>query len=103
MPTEQDSLFDALNKARFTLSEMDRAYDDGAEDAYDKISELILQSDFTISLEELLSFCEAEKGWEGDPVTFRPDTVGHDVRDPIRFNERIRLLRESEQSYPEAP
>lgn len=58
---DQDPLFDELKAARFTFSDMETAYLDGIEDLADKTIELIYQSDFTLSLDELIEFLEAEK------------------------------------------
>ena len=96
-------LFEELEEARFTFLEMDAAYSDGLEDAYDKIINLIQQSDFTIGLEELVTFAENEKGYTFEPP--HAHNVGHDVFDPVRFQERVRTLRESEADHytPEVP
>lgn len=56
-------LLDELEAARYTFQEMDRAYEDGLEDMADKILALIHQSDYTIGLDELETFLEAEKGF----------------------------------------
>lgn len=58
------TLFEDLEKATFTFHEMDGAYADGIEDTCDKVIELIIQSDYSVSLDDLVSFLEAEKGWE---------------------------------------
>lgn len=60
------TLFEDLEAQRFTFHEMDGAYNDGIEDTCDKVIELITQSDYSITLEELVSFLEAEKGWGTD-------------------------------------
>lgn len=57
----QGVLFEELEAARFTFAEMDLAYQDGIEDLADKVIELIYQSDYTITLEELVEFLEHEK------------------------------------------
>jgi hypothetical protein len=62
-PTEQGSIFEEFNRPQFTLAQMDRAYADGIEDTCDKVIELITQSGYSITLEELVEFLESEKGW----------------------------------------
>lgn len=43
------------------LPELEKAYLDGVEDVADKVIELIYQSDYTITLQEVIDFLEAEK------------------------------------------
>jgi len=52
-----------LPAAQLTFQELDRAYQDGIEDLADKILTLIQQSDYTIELDELETFLDAEKGF----------------------------------------
>lgn len=54
-------LFDELRDARFTFPEMETAYTQGIEDLADKVILLIYDSDFTIPLEDIVAFLEAEK------------------------------------------
>ena len=46
----------------FALEDMEAAYCDGVEDLADKLIELIYQSDYEITLQEIIDFCEEEKG-----------------------------------------
>lgn len=57
-----DDIREVAAATTFTLADQETAYQDGIEDLADKILELIYQSDFEISLEEIVQFCEAEKG-----------------------------------------
>jgi hypothetical protein len=52
--------------AIYTETDLDQAYQDGIEDLAHKIVELIYQSDFSISLKEIVSFIEAELGYDPD-------------------------------------
>lgn len=43
--------------------DLDRAYQDGVEDLADKVVTLIRQSDYTLCLDEIEAFIEAELGY----------------------------------------
>ena len=51
----------------FGLDDLDAAYQAGIEDLADKVIELIYQSDYEITLQEIVSFLEAEKGATDEP------------------------------------
>jgi restriction endonuclease Mrr len=55
-----------LEDASYTWQDMDQAYQDGREDLADQMLELIQQSDYEITLEEMVRFLEAEKGYHED-------------------------------------
>lgn len=76
-------LFEELDAARFTFVEMDNAYQDGIEDLADKVIELVQQSDFTLTLEDLVQFLEAEKGFSGDLMNLRELRV----KDPTGYSD----------------
>jgi hypothetical protein len=59
--TQPSVLFPDLADARFDYVDMDSAYQDGIEDLADKVVHLIQQSDFEITLEEIIEFLEHEK------------------------------------------
>jgi len=57
-----DDIVEVASATSFSLADLERAYADGVEDLADKVIELVYQSDYEITLQEVIDFCEAEKG-----------------------------------------
>ena len=73
-----------LKSTSFTVEDMDRAYQDGVEDLAIKTIELIQQFDDAITPAEIISFLEAEIGFQEEFDT--PD----DIKDPQWYLDNYR-------------
>lgn len=60
-PTPELTLKEARERLKVSPADVESAYTDGIEDLADKVIELIYQSDYTVTLQEIIDFCEAEK------------------------------------------